>query len=305
MQLKGLVKTLGLIALLSISAVWIPKLMVKPLLAKEVTDDGILKFEIKSFTSKTMGRDRKYGIILPPDYQSSPKKRYPVIFLLHGGHGSEKDWVEKIGILPVLENLYRSQSLPPSIVVTPDGNDNRAYRFGSYDPNYYDGPNGNVGTLIGAELPTLLKVQYRTWSNPQLWAIGGLSSGGWGALNIGLRHLDQFCIFFSEIGYFVDSSGSQNSPTLYVRSFPTSNLNNIHVYMDAGVDDLKHPVFLNSSHEFHRVLDQLHVDNVFYAFPGGHGSSGPDFGSNYIRKHAYDALSFVGKNFKSALKTTR
>jgi enterochelin esterase-like enzyme len=265
------------------------------------TSDG-LTFEIKTFQSRSMGKPRRYGVILPPHYRDDPKQRYPVIFMLHGGHGNERDWVEKVGILPVLAHLYETRQLPPSIVVTPDGNDQRTFRLGSFDPNYYDGPNGEVGTLIGTELPSVIKSQYRTWSNPQLWAMGGLSSGGWGALNIGLHHLNQFNVFFSEIGYFTDKSGPQNSPMLWVQALPASELQHLHVYADAGKDDTKNPVFLTSSLQFHNVLDRLHVDNVFYAFPGGHGSSGPNFGSNYTRKHAADALYFVGKIFQDALK---
>jgi enterochelin esterase-like enzyme len=201
--------------------------------------------------------------------------------------------------------LYQTRQLPYSIVVTPDGNDLRPFRLGAFDPEYYDGKNGNVDTLLGSELPTLIKSQYRTWSNPQLWALGGLSSGGWGALNIGLRHLNQFNVFFSLIGYFSDKSGAENSPLLAVQGLPRPMLGHIHVYEDAGMNDTKHPLFLSSSREFHQVLDRLRVDNVFYPFPGGHGSSGPDFGSNYVRKHAVDALSFVGRNFQAALKLQR
>jgi hypothetical protein len=59
--------------------------------------------------------------------------------------------------------------------------------------------------------------------------------------------------------------------------------------------------FLTSSRQFHGVLDRLHVDNVFYVFPGGHGLSGPNFGWNYDHKHAADSLGFVGKKFQAAL----
>lgn len=34
-----------------------------------------------------MGQTRSYGLILPPDYAQNPQKLYPVIFLLHRGHG--------------------------------------------------------------------------------------------------------------------------------------------------------------------------------------------------------------------------
>jgi enterochelin esterase-like enzyme len=297
------VKLVCCLAIVGYGSIFAPKtLSLDRALTSTVNSESTLKFEIKSFESKSMGKTRRYGVILPPQYQGDLQKRYPVIFMLHGGHGNERDWVEKFGLLPVLDRLYKARLLPPSIVITPDGNDQRTFRLGSFDPNYYDGPNGEVGTLIGSELPSILKSQYRTSSNPELWAMGGLSSGGWGALNIGLHHLNQFNVFFSEIGYFTDKSGPQNSPLLLIKALPLAKLQRLHVYADAGEDDTKNPAFLTSSRQFHEVLDQLHIDNVFYAFPGGHGSSGPNFGSNYFRKHAVDALSFVGKNFQTALK---
>lgn len=262
---------------------------------------GNLKFEVKTFQSEAMGGPRRYGVILPPHYQSDSKQRYPVIFMLHGGHDDERAWVEKIGILPVLDQLYKTKKLPPSIVVTPDGNDQRG-SSPFFDPNYYDGPNGKVGTLIGAELPAEIKSQYRAWPNPELWAIGGLSSGGWGGVNIGLHHLNQFNVMFSQIGYFTDKSGPQNSPAQFVQTLSPQELQKIHVYADAGKDDVMDTSFLTSSRQFHEVLDQLQVDNVFHAFPGGHGLAGPDFGWNYDHKHALDSLGYVGKQFQAQLK---
>lgn len=257
-----------------------------------------MTFQLKTFNSKAMGSVRQYGIILPPGYDRSPNKRYPVIFLLHGGHDDACAWVDKIGIIPVLHHLYNSGKLPPSIVITPDGNDKRG-SSPLFDPDYYDGLNGNVGTLIGSELPQLVRSRYRTLNEPQFWAMGGLSSGGWGALNIGLRHLDNFNIFFSHIGYFTDESGPQNSPQVFVQKIPEKQRRRLHIYLDAGLNDLSGSEFLNSTRQFHETLDKLGIDNVFHAFPGGHGLSGPDMGWNYDHKHAADSLSFVGKHFKA------
>lgn len=260
-----------------------------------------MTFQLKTFNSKAMGSVRQYGLILPPGYDHSPNKRYPVIFLLHGGHDDARAWVDKIGIIPVLDELYKSGKLPPSIVITPDGNDKRG-SSPLFDPDYYDGPNGNVGTLIGSELPQLVKSRYRTLNEPQFWAMGGLSSGGWGALNIGLRHLDNFNIFFSHIGYFTDDSGPQNSPQVKVQQIPEKQRQRLHIYLDAGLNDLTGSEFLDSTRQFHETLDKLGIDNVFHAFPGGHGLSGPDMGWNYDHKHAADSLSFVGKQFKATLQ---
>lgn len=253
-----------------------------------------LTFKIESFNSKAMGRMRQYGVILPPDYRQSNNQSYPVIFFLHGGHDDARAWHDKYGIIPVLHQLYQSGKLPPSIIITPDGNDNRG-SSPFWDPDYYDGTNGKVGTLIGSELVQVVKSRYRTLNEPQFWAIGGLSSGGWGAFNIGLRHLNNFCILFSHSGYFTDSSGAANSPENLIQKLPKAELKCLRAYLDAGKAD---PNLLASTQQFHRTLDQLGILNIFYTFPGGHGLSGADYGWNYFHKHAVDSLSYVGQEFK-------
>jgi enterochelin esterase-like enzyme len=299
---KSLALGTGLLALLGLAGYWYVFIaQAPPLNPPPIVDpSGKLSFKVETFQSKAMGTPRRYGVILPPNYQKNPQKWYPVIFMLHGGHDTEQAWVKKIGILPVLDRLYQTQKLPPSIVITPDGNDQRG-SSPFFDPEYFDGPNGDVGTLIGSELPAMVSQKFRTFENPRLWAIGGLSSGGWGAVNIGLRHLGQFNVFFSQIGYFTDKSGPENSPNTFVRDIPAEQLKNVRVYIDAGKDDVMDATFLNSSREFHETLKELRVNNEFNAFPGGHGLSGPDFGWNYDHKHATDSLTYVGKSFKEAL----
>jgi enterochelin esterase-like enzyme len=299
-----LITGIGIIALLAGAGYWYvfiagaPQLDAPPTEAKDTKIK--LSFELKTFNSKAMGEVRQYGVILPPGYDKNPSKRYPVIFLLHGGHDDANAWVKKIGIIPVLEDLYESGKLPPSIVITPDGNDKRG-SSPLWDPQYYDGPNGKVGTLIGSELVQMLKSRYRTLESPQSWAIGGLSSGGWGAVNIGLHYRNKFHTMFSQIGYFTDQSGSENSPQDLVKKIPVKERKLLHIYMDAGKDDLMGKEFLDSSRKFHETLNELGIDNEFHAFPGGHGLQGPDYGWNYDHKHAHDSLSFVGKQFKKAL----
>lgn len=263
--------------------------------AINVPDSG-MTFSLESFQSKAMGSVRQYGLILPPDYEKNPDLRYPVIFLLHGGHDDARAWVDKYGLIPVLHQLYQSDKLPPAIMITPDGNDQRG-SSPFWDPDYYDGPNGKIGTLIGSELVEIVKSRYLTLNSPQFWAIGGLSSGGWGAVNIGLHHLNNFKTLFSHIGYFTDSSGAANSPQAFIKTIPKTELEGLRIYLDAGRAD---PDFLAETEKFHQTLTQLGVTNVFHAFPGGHGLSGADYGWNYVHKHSFDSLTYVGQSFKSA-----
>ena len=262
---------------------------------QEETDTG-LKFQLATFNSQAMGAVRNYGVILPPGYHKNQQKRYPVIFLLHGGHDDARAYADKYALLNVLHELYKSGKLPSSIVITPDCNDNRG-SSPLYDPDYFDGTNGKLGTLIGSELVQIVKSRYRTLEEPQFWALGGLSSGGWGAFNIGLRYLNNFHILFSHSGYFTDNSGPQNSPQQIVQQLPVADRKQLRVYLDAGLNDKN---LLASTKAFHQTLNKLGITNVFYAFPGGHGLSGADVGWNYFHKHLNDSLSYVGEQFKNS-----
>lgn len=267
---------------------------------EEISPETGISFRLESFSSRSMGADRQYGIILPPGYSQHPDRRYPVIFLLHGGHDDARAYADKYGLETVLQQLYQTGKLPPSIIITPDGNDNRG-SSPLWDPQYYDGANGKVGTLIGAELVQLVKSRYRTLESPQFWAIGGLSSGGWGAFNIGLRHLDNFSVLFSHSGYFTDQSGAANSPQAFVQQLTPQQRQQLRVYLDAGQNDTD---FVASSQQFHQTLDRLGIENVYYTFPGGHGLSGADIGWNYFHKHLKDSLGYVGQQFEQRLRTS-
>ncbi|MBE9013789.1 hypothetical protein IQ250_26735, partial [Pseudanabaenaceae cyanobacterium LEGE 13415] len=251
-----------------------PKILVPPTNLKPTPTQSGLNYQLVTYQSRVMGSDRQYGIVLPPGYEKQPQARYPVVFLLHGGHGDPTAWFVKGKALKVIQNLYASGKLPPSIIVTPDGNDSRG-TSPYWDPEYINGRYGNVVSAIGDELVQEIKTQYRTQDDPRFWAIGGLSSGGWGALNVGLHNPQNFKTMFSHSGYFIDKSGVENSPIEYIQRLDPQTRKSIAVYLDAGEGDGK---YLVQSREFHQVLNQLQVENQFNEFPGGHGVKGQDVG---------------------------
>jgi enterochelin esterase-like enzyme len=239
----------------------------------------------QSYASALLGEQRRYEVALPPGYGEHPERRYPVIVLLHGGSGDQSDWFNphKGDALATLERLYRQGELPPSIVVAPDGNDRRG-RSRFWDPQYFDGPNGPMAAALGDELVKVIQRRYRTLPAPRYWALGGLSSGAWGALNIGLKWPGHFSILFSHSGYVLDASGPANSPLVTVPTLPAARLRALRVYLDSGSDDARHR---QESARFHALLDQLGVENVFHVFPGSHSW-------RYWREHLADSLRFVG-----------
>jgi len=242
-----------------------------------------------TYPSAVLGSDRTYGLVLPPGYDQHPNQRYPVIFMLHGGHGQASDWLEKGNAAETLQLLYKTGKLPPSIVIMPDGNDKRG-SSPYWDPQYINGVNGDIATAIGDELVKVVQSRYRTLPTPDFWAIGGLSSGGWGAINVGLHHLDHFSVLFSHSGYFVDTSGAENSPLAYIQTLPESQLKKLRIYLDVGKSDRR---YLLPNLVFHQMLDRLGVSHVLHEFSGSHRWG-------YWHTHLADSLSYIGEQFHSA-----
>lgn len=256
----------------------------KPVSANQL---GSLKYQIQTYSSSALGEDRKYGVVLPPGYEQHPSQCYPVIFLLHGGHGEPKTWFVFGKAIATLKQLYTTGTLPPSIIITPDGNDLRG-TSPYWDPEYVDGQNGNVISAIADELVDTVKQRYRTLEDQKFWAIGGLSSGGWGAMNIALHRRDRFSIVFSHSGYFTDKSGIENSPIEFVRTLPPQDLKQFRIYLDTGNSD---STYLSQNQQFHQVLTELGVESELKTFSGEHTWK-------YWQTHLSDSLTFVGQQFK-------
>jgi S-formylglutathione hydrolase FrmB len=132
------------------------------------------------------------SVYLPPGYASSGQ-RYPVVYFLHG--------------LPASPYAYRglgflrgalAAAARQVILVTVQG-----ARESEEDGEYLDsGPGHNWETAIAFELPRFVDRQFRTIPNRRGRAIVGLSAGGYGAMLIGLHHLDRFAVIESWSGYF-------------------------------------------------------------------------------------------------------
>src|SRR5262245_56921066 len=77
------------------------------------------KLETVEYDSKTVGVKRKAQVYTPPGY--SKDKKYPVLYLLRGIGGDEKEWTRGGVANVILDNLYADKKLVPMIVVLPNG----------------------------------------------------------------------------------------------------------------------------------------------------------------------------------------
>ena len=134
--------------------------------------------EIKIY-SKAMDKSPNATVILPKSYGKTNKK-YPVVYMLHGWTGDNKNFTyydKEIGELADLYDL---------ILVMADGNFNKWYFNSTVNPKY------QYGTYVGKEIPEYIDKNYKTIKNRSARAITGYSMGGFGAFNAVMDYPETF-----------------------------------------------------------------------------------------------------------------
>lgn len=137
-----------------------------------------------TFAAPSLGPDRmaSYLIYLPPGYENAPAKRYPVLYYLHGGGGSQRVgdiWVQK------LDAAIKAGVCPPMIAVLIEGLPNG---------RFLDSPDGKtpIESVIVKDLIPNVDSSYRTISRREGRALEGLSMGGYGAFHFGFKYPEMF-----------------------------------------------------------------------------------------------------------------
>lgn len=182
----------------------------------------------RTFLSPILGNiQRTYWIYLPPSYAPSPQQHYPVLYLLHGSPGGPVDWFQAAHVATTTDALLAERKIRETILIGVDGN-GPIYRFSEW-ANSFDGRQRMEDALV-KDLVPFIDAHYRTLAHASDRAIGGLSMGGYGAVNIALHHPDVFHGVMSVGGYFqaegpIFGSGvgsdvyrQLNSPSFFVQT---------------------------------------------------------------------------------------
>lgn len=172
----------------------------KPTGAVEVPEKGVDFYHAKDvphgevrsrwYTSKVTGQTRHIVVYTPPGYDADTQKRYPVLYLQHGGGEDETGWVRQGRANFILDNLIAEKKAVPMIVVMEKG---YAARAGAAPEPKGRGFNFTAfEDVVLKDLIPLIDSTYRTVPDRGHRAIAGLSMGGAQSMQIGLGHLDTF-----------------------------------------------------------------------------------------------------------------
>ncbi len=143
------------------------------------------------YASSVTGGSRKANIYLPPGY--TPKRKYPVLYLLHGIGGDETEWLRFTSPNLILDNLIADGKAEPMIVVMPNGRALGDDRAGGdiYSREKVAGFAAFERDLLDCLIPAV-EARYSVRVDRESRAIAGLSMGGGQTLNFGFGHLDTF-----------------------------------------------------------------------------------------------------------------
>jgi enterochelin esterase-like enzyme len=221
------------------------------------------------------GRRQEVYVYLPSGYASHPHRRYPVLYLLHGFPGRPLAFLETVQMGIVDDAATARRKAQPAILVMPFGS------TGTFtDEEWVNGlsPSDHWSTFVARDLVGYVDRHYRTIATRAGRAIGGLSEGGYGAIDIALHHPREFSVVESWSGYERPDKlrsifGPQlqllarNDPRLLVRTLaPQLRRLGTYFWFYSGSTDPLH----RQNAAFARELQQLRLPHRYFLVYGGH-----------------------------------
>jgi predicted alpha/beta superfamily hydrolase len=142
----------------------------------------------KSFHSKFLSKDRDVIVWLPPGYDSTPTKRYPVLYMQDGGTVFV-EW----GLDETAKALISNNQIEPLIIVFISHGGTLEDRFDEYTPTRppnarNGGKADSYGRLLVEELKPFIDSEYRTLPDSSNTGIGGVSLGALASLYFGFKY---------------------------------------------------------------------------------------------------------------------
>jgi Enterochelin esterase and related enzymes len=130
--------------------------------------------------------DRDVIVFLPPSYRRETKRRYPVVYALHGYSIGAEQWAHEIQVPQTIEGAFALGS-QEMIVVLPDSK--TIYNGSMYSSSQ---TTGDFEKFIYRDAVAYIDAHYRTITDRKSRGLVGHSMGGYGAARIGMKHPDVF-----------------------------------------------------------------------------------------------------------------
>ena len=225
------------------------------------------RVSIVTYYSKVRKAHATMYVYTPPSYAVGTK-RYPVLYLQHGGGEDESGWTLQGKTNYILDNLIAEGKAKEMIVVMSNGNITVPGAGFGYS---IEGMKGFEAELTEVIIP-FVDQHFRTISDPQHRALSGLSMGGGQSFFVGLQHTE----LFSYIGVFSTGvfGGIRETKSFDAEAAMPGLLSQHEkynkalkvFYISVGTDDPR----LSSTQKAVADMRQAGLNITFNTFPGDH-----------------------------------
>ena len=269
---------------------------------------GTLK-ESLTIKSVILGKDIKYSIYLPADYDRS-NRSYPVLYLLHGYTDDETGWTQFGETQAIADKTIGTGEATPMVIAMPDGGV-------AWYMNSHDGKTRYEDFFVSEFMPFIEKT-YRIRAQKRYRAVAGLSMGGLGTLLFATKHPELFSAAAplsaavwtdDEVAgnpdqarwdeTFGDLFGKgltgrdrltahyyKNAPIKIVETADAEALRKVRYYIDCGDDDF----LIKGNMALHAMMIDKKIPHEFRVREGGHTWT-------YWRTALPEVLKFVSEGF--------
>jgi enterochelin esterase-like enzyme len=194
-----------------------------------------------------------YHVYLPPCY-GLDNRVYPVLYLIHGSIQTDSHWLD-LGLAEYADRGIRSGRYPPFIAIMPYSG-----RLGNMTSGGLKSVEGNI---IGDVIPAIDDL-YCTWDEASGRSIGGISRGGYWALEIAFRYPE----LFGAVAGHSSHLRFETDPARYnpLATYADTDLSRTRIWLDRGEKD-----FLRvGQDQLHESLQAAGIDHEYRINPGGH-----------------------------------
>jgi enterochelin esterase-like enzyme len=204
------------------------------------------------YTSSTLGTARQLLVYTPPGFKADGKKKYPVLYLIHGGSDTEETWTKVGRANLIADNLIAQGKAVPMIIVMPYGNVRPKPM-----PDFTKDVINDIIPFIEANYPVFTDSRHR--------AVAGFSVGGGQTLNIGLTNTDRFA-YVCSYAPFTATEEFQKNFTNWVPDAEKINKDLKMFTISVGTDDFLY----NSVKQNIAMFEEKKIKFKSYIVPGGH-----------------------------------
>jgi enterochelin esterase-like enzyme len=222
---------------------------------------GNLTYSI--YNSPELGA-RPVVVYTPPRYAADSKKKYPVLYLLHGTTDLEETWTKVGRAHIILDNLIAQQKATPMIIVMPYGRAYPVISKSSGSLRNWENLQEFKKDFFNNLLPFVEK-NYRTINDKDHRAIAGFSGGGGTSLYFGLNNPETFSWVCGFAPGMLKEEFERNNAV----AFQNTEATNIRLklfWIGVGKEDMLYPVIT----EYMKVLDNKKINYEKFISEGGH-----------------------------------